>query len=495
MEKKRIIIIGAGISGLTAGIYALKAGFEAEIYESHTVAGGLCTGWNRKGYHIDGCLEWLTGSKKESSLYKLWEDCGALGEDIPVHMPEYIAATVHNSKTYKLHAQLDKMEQDLLEISPEDEKLIRQLIRNARRYENYYIPTEKPYEQMTLTDGISLMLKYMKVGKPDKRARKMSAGEYLSEFKSEIIRNLFEYIVSPDMPAQLMLHTLGTRSCGDGGFPSGGSYEMAQRMKKKFESLGGIIHLGQEVKKIKVENSKAIGIELKNGKEATADYIIPATDIFFLLHHLLDNKYKDPYFEKRFEDKNNYFFLRSTLVAFGIDVDMQDYPQYLNIHPEKPIRINNTEIDRFCMKNFSFDKTFAPEGKTLITIALKDDEYNYWQTLKEDSPEAYRQTKAQIARSVMDEITLIYPELKDKFEMTDVATPLTFNRYCHSYEGSYMSFIPRSGVKQEFHKGTIDGIDNLFLAGQWVFPGGGLPYAILAGKFAVQRICKKETIP
>ena len=36
MNDKKIIIIGGGISGLTAGIYAQKAGFSSEIYERHT---------------------------------------------------------------------------------------------------------------------------------------------------------------------------------------------------------------------------------------------------------------------------------------------------------------------------------------------------------------------------------------------------------------------------------------------------------------------------
>ena len=53
---KKIIIIGAGLSGLTAGIYAQMAGFDAEIYEKHTIVGGECTGWDRKGYHIDNCI-------------------------------------------------------------------------------------------------------------------------------------------------------------------------------------------------------------------------------------------------------------------------------------------------------------------------------------------------------------------------------------------------------------------------------------------------------
>ena len=72
-RKEKIIIIGGGISGLSAGIYALLSGFEAEIYEKNSIPGGECIGWNRKGFHIDNCIHWLTGTKKGTELYQVWK--------------------------------------------------------------------------------------------------------------------------------------------------------------------------------------------------------------------------------------------------------------------------------------------------------------------------------------------------------------------------------------------------------------------------------------
>ncbi|HQQ90205.1 MAG TPA: NAD(P)-binding protein, partial [Oscillospiraceae bacterium] len=75
----RIVIIGGGISGLTAGIYARLAGFEAEICEKNAVPGGECTGWDRQGYHIDNCIHWMIGTAPGTELHKVWETTGALG--------------------------------------------------------------------------------------------------------------------------------------------------------------------------------------------------------------------------------------------------------------------------------------------------------------------------------------------------------------------------------------------------------------------------------
>ncbi|MBQ3930059.1 MAG: FAD-dependent oxidoreductase, partial [Paludibacteraceae bacterium] len=49
----KLIIIGGGVAGLSAGIYARKRGWETVIYEKNAVAGGECTSWKRQGYHID----------------------------------------------------------------------------------------------------------------------------------------------------------------------------------------------------------------------------------------------------------------------------------------------------------------------------------------------------------------------------------------------------------------------------------------------------------
>ncbi len=47
-KREKVIIIGAGIGGLTAAVYAAKCGFDTELYEQHSIVGGECTGWDKK---------------------------------------------------------------------------------------------------------------------------------------------------------------------------------------------------------------------------------------------------------------------------------------------------------------------------------------------------------------------------------------------------------------------------------------------------------------
>lgn len=96
MEK--IVIIGGGIAGLSAGIYARLAGFETEIYEKNALPGGECTGWNRKGYHIDNCIHWLTGTRQDTELYEVWEKAGALSKDTEYAKVDSFYSTEYNGQ-------------------------------------------------------------------------------------------------------------------------------------------------------------------------------------------------------------------------------------------------------------------------------------------------------------------------------------------------------------------------------------------------------------
>lgn len=51
---KKIIIVGAGVAGLSAGIHAIQSGFDVTIMEMHNISGGNCTSWSRKGYLFEG---------------------------------------------------------------------------------------------------------------------------------------------------------------------------------------------------------------------------------------------------------------------------------------------------------------------------------------------------------------------------------------------------------------------------------------------------------
>lgn len=146
---KKIIIVGGGISGLSSGIYGQKHGFITEIYEKNPTAGGLCTSWTRKGLTVDGCIHWLTGTREGTEINYMWKDVGAFTQDDIIE-PDNFGTIICEGTPITLWCDLNKLEQELIEISPEDKKLIKKTNRLILAFQNLHLPIDIPLSEMSL---------------------------------------------------------------------------------------------------------------------------------------------------------------------------------------------------------------------------------------------------------------------------------------------------------------------------------------------------------
>jgi phytoene dehydrogenase-like protein len=157
----------------------------------------------------------------------------------------------------------------------------------------------------------------------------------------------------------------------------------------------------------------------------------------------------------------------------------------------EPLKVGNRTFDRMYVKAYGYDPVFVKDGKQVIQTCINqtDEDYYFWKSL---SKEEYERVKSELAGEVAKRIEKAFPLVKGSMEYLDAWTPLTYERYCHAYHGSYMSFVTTPYGKQIKMKGQLKGIKNLYVAGQWTNSPGGLPVAVASGKFAVQRILKKQ---
>lgn len=148
-------------------------------------------------------------------------------------------------------------------------------------------------------------------------------------------------------------------------------------------------------------------------------------------------------------------------------------------------------VSTMSINSYDYEADFAPVGNTVIqtNFAQNEIDYNFWETIYKKK-EQYKEKKNTIAEQAMERLIAEYPNLKGKIRVIDVWTPITYNRYCNSFQGSYMSFITTKNAKSITTPGIIKGIDNVFLASQWLMGPGGLPVAAAMGKFAAWRIIK-----
>ena len=117
---KKVVIIGAGMAGLSAGCYACMNGYDVEIHEAHNLRGGLCTSWKRGDYVIDGCIYWLTDSRPGTRFYRFWEELGAV-QGRPMFYHDVFSNFVGmDGRTVHFYTNIDRLEEHLKELSPRD---------------------------------------------------------------------------------------------------------------------------------------------------------------------------------------------------------------------------------------------------------------------------------------------------------------------------------------------------------------------------------------
>ncbi|MDP4142979.1 MAG: NAD(P)/FAD-dependent oxidoreductase [Bacillota bacterium] len=487
---KKLIIIGAGISGLSAGIFARQHGFDAEIYEMHSIPGGECTGWSRTGYHFDNCIHWLTGTKEDTDLYKVWKELGAF-QDTDIYQADYLFAYNKNGKTLYFYRDIDKLKQHLNELSPEDNEEIARFIDLIRKFQVLTVPTKKPMDMMNIIDYIKMGMEYRHISKDLSLLQKSSIEEYASRFKSQLIREAIKNTCPENYYAMAIFFSFGTFTSGNGGYPMGGSLKMSFRMADKFKELGGKIFYNTKAKRIIVENGDAVGIQLDSGEIIKGDYVISTVDAGMLMTKLLEGKYKDKVFDKQFNNPDLYPIHSSVNIGFGVSCDLSPREHDISYEVE-PFKCGGKLIDRINLKHYCHEPSFAPKGSSVIIVRIMGDDYDYWKNLRDSSTEKYYAEKDKLSKDLIDRIGKLYPETRGKFEAVDVSTPLTYERYFGAYKGAWMGFDISPKSKALIHNGLIKGIDNLFVAGQWIFMPGGLPSAVLAGKWAIQKLCKKE---
>ncbi len=491
---KKIIIIGGGVSGLSAGIYAQKHGFISEIYEKNPTNGGLCTSWYRKGYKVDGCIHWLTGTKEGTSINQMWKDVDAFDDEDIIYSDNF-GSVEYNGKVFTFWSDLNRLEKELIEFSPKDKRLIHKLIKYTIKFYKMPLPMEKPLATLNIIDYLKYGFKMIPYLVPFLYACNISQEQFAKKFKSKELAYILSKIVPGSGNLYTTLYAFGTIAFNNGGVPKGGSTIIVKRMEEEYRRLGGYIHNNSEVDELNIVNKNIQSIKLKNGKIVEGDYYVSCIDAYELTRRLLKEEKKEHKFKKRFVKMDKYPLPSCVYVSFSADVEKL---KELNITSTYEFECEPFIVAKKCeksikMRDYSYDNSFIKDGRVLLNVLIHQDDrdYYYWEKLHQNY-KAYADQKIEIAKMVKERIEKRFETLKDDLEIIDVTTPITYKRYVNAYRGAYMPFSFTADGKQLLHHSKVKGIHNLILAGQWIVMPGGLPIALMSGKFAIQLIAKKE---
>jgi phytoene dehydrogenase-like protein len=492
---EKVLIIGAGISGLSAGCYLQMNGFETAIYEMHSLPGGLCTSWVKDGYKIDGCIHWLVGTKPGTGFYNLWNELIDMKSLIITDHEIFFRCEDSAGNFINFYNNIDQLENELLAKAPEDIAVINDYIHAVRKFSRMNLPVPKPRELYTLRDAFS-SLRIMGPYLPAiKKWTNVSIADFASRCKNPLLRKTIENLFVPEMSIVFAMITTAWMNNKDAGYPIGGSLEFAKKIEETYLRSGGQIYYRNKVDKIIVESvngkSKASGIITSEGKVEKADYIISAADGNFTLNELLEGKFTDQKTSKFY--KKSLPFSSYLQLSLGVDRKLISEVPSLIIPLSKPVYIDpSNTINEIKIRIHNFDPTLAPDGKTLISAMILTREDEYWTNLRTDNFEGYKKEKKRIISEVIAGAEHRLGPLQSHLEMSDLSTPATVIRYTNNWKGSFEGWVitPETGLKQL--PVTLPDLNNFYMTGQWVAPGGGLPTVMMSARGVSQIICKKS---
>jgi len=488
-DSKKIIIIGGGIAGLCAAVYAQRCGYQAEVLEMHDSAGGLATNWHRGDYTFETCLHWLFGSNPDGDMYSRWLEVFDINKLTFVYAEEFVRLETEHGEYLSIYSNVDRLEKEMLRRAPQDAAEIRNFASAIRKLSKFKMP--EPTEGWG--DNWLTYLRDIPYLPLLHELSDMSSKEYGYKFTDPLIRGLFGEGDMGELSALALFFSLAWMTGRDAGYPIGGSQAIIHGIARKLGSLGGRLRLGAKVERILVEDDTAVGVQLMDGETITADWVISAADGHATIYDLLGGKYTD----KATEEVYNEFetFPSYLQVSLGVALDLSQQPGFVTRLFDTPLQVDpGTESRQISFRFFHFDPTFAPTGKTAVTCFLPTRNFEYWVDLQQQDPDTYRAEKHRIAEAVISLLEKMVPEIRPAIEVIDVSTPATVIRYTGNWKGSMEGWLltPRTGYKQL--PNTLPGLRQFLMVGHWIMPGGGLPSGLLTARSAIQAVCRHDRI-
>ena len=496
MTHKSLIIIGAGLSGLSAGCYAQMNSYDSRIVEHHSTPGGVAAAWKRGSYLIDGGIHFVMGHKPGTDLYEIYRQLGIVPANRFVDLTSY-GRFIHEPSGQDLlfSSNLDQWASALKALSPADAAIVDELIEGGRAFQGLdlsQIGMAKPPELSNAVDslrdlwGMRRLLKYMtgRFNQP--------VSSYASAVGDPVLRSCLERLFLPEVPVYFLFMLLALLASGQMGLIEGGSLDFVRALRDRYLSLGGQITYRATVKQILVERGQAVGVRLTDGTEYRADAVVSACDGRSTIYDFLGGRYVDQRIEERYTTWPTFAPL--LMISYGAAREFRGEPPFTTILLEQPLAIGHQQADVIMVRLFNYSPRFALPGRTVVQVELET-EWSYWHGLQQEDRARYAAQKTRLAAEVLNRLEAHYPGLSSCVEVTDVATPYTTWRYTLNHEGAWEGWLMTPEAMRTTVKRTLPGLSGFVMAGQWVMPGGGVPPCLYSGRHAVQILCHNDGRP
>ncbi|MFF1920083.1 phytoene desaturase family protein [Streptomyces sp. NPDC058221] len=502
----RVIVIGAGVAGLSTGCYAQMSGMRTRIFEKHVLPGGCCTAWSREGYLFDYCIEWLIGTAPGNDAHQVWRELGALDGKTVRNFDLFNKVVDEAGRSVTFWNEPARLQEHLLRVSPADARLIRSFCRDLRRFTEIELyPFLTAPGLRTVRERAATLRTVLPAFRLFWRTAATPMHRFADRFEDPLLRRAFRNIFFQDpegFPLLPYLFNMASAHHGNAGFPQGGSLGLARSMEERYTGLGGEVTYRARAEKVLVDNGRAIGIELRNGRRYYAEHTVSACDGHTTVYGLLGGRYTGPRIDRLYTElleRPGTLFpaVVSAFVGIRGPLPAEDAHSttYLLPPQEAAALPGALQSSLVVQLRSRYSDGFAPPGKSVVHCTYFSD-YTYWKELRDRDRKAYWAQKRRVAAFVRRFLEGRWPGAAGRIELVEVASPATTRRYTGNHNGSILAWKAFSDADDVASalvgKGRmrLPGLSGFSMAGQWVGMGG-LIRAASTGRFAVQYLCEE----
>ncbi|MFC1914429.1 phytoene desaturase family protein [Chloroflexota bacterium] len=478
-EKYDGVVIGAGLGGLTCALYLAQNGMRVKVFEQHLKPGGYCSSFVRKGFSFGAAADVFWGCEEGGNLYRALSTLG-LKDKLEFHKLDPFCKVIFPDESFIIPASIDEFAEMLSNRFPSERTGITNLfdaIKSISR--GYFEEIEK------LPSASSLFMKYKD------RTFQEFVNDYVTDNRlKSFISSIYLGGLAPSKQGAVYRAGALMRFLSEGAYLlTGGSQVFADVFVKELENCEGKLELRTMVKKILVENGKAVGIETADGRRIGAEYVISNAAAKQTFFELVGNQELKSDFINRLNDME--ICISGFMVYIGTDIDSKA----LGITGKRCFIHTTPDIEKewaATRKGDLANSCILVKIPTLIEPSLCPPK-NHTVLIFTYAPyhldgKDWREEKAKVTNELVKMAEQFIPGLSKHIVVLDSATPLTMEKYTLNTEGavSGWSRSPKTTLLGRLEPSTP--IENLYLTGHWTRPGGTITGVTASGIMVGQMI-------
>ncbi|KAB8319058.1 C-3',4' desaturase CrtD [Tolypothrix campylonemoides VB511288] len=492
-SKSRVIVIGAGIGGLTAGALLAHRGYSVLVLDQALVPGGCASTFKRKGFTFDVGATQVAGLEPGGIHHRIFTE---LEINLPEATPCDPACAVYlpgEDTPINVWRDPEKWKEERQKQFPGSEpfwQLMAALFKASWEFQGRdpVLPPRNLWDLLQLTKAVRFStfktVPYTLFTVGDAlRAYKLGNDHRLKTFL-DLQLKLYSQVDAEETALLYAATALSVSQLPQGLYHLQGSMQvLSDRLVEALEKNGGKLLMRHTVEHIKVEKGKASTVVIRNQKTGEvwtedADHVVAnvtAQNLVQLLGNKVPNGYKRRV--EKLPPASGAF-----VVYLGVDESAipSGCPPHLQFmyNAEGPIGENNS---LFVSVSHPGDGR-APDGKATIIASSFVDAQQWWLT------EDYEGLKQQYTQEAISRLAKFFYLKPETIVHVEAATPRTFARYTARDRGIVGGIGQRTSTFGPFGFANRTPISNLWLVGDSTHPGEGTAGVSYSALTAVKQI-------